>query len=283
MQYQEISLQTLISYLEGSANESVRKEVEEQRANNPDFAEEFEDWEAFLADAESREAGIEQMKAFQQSWHDVPLDTSVVESEGKVLEFTPPVREEVQSTNKRQLFMRVAIAACILIVLSVVGIRLSQGPSLQNQVETQFSERLEYLLSNKAGASSIEELEALNEEIFGLTQSEKYAEAVRKLDVFLQENQEASKYILIKAMLLSQNNQDQEALDYLQTYRNQGEAKGLDCSILQTSAYLYAKQKDQAAFNQMLNEFKKKKENGYSCADEDKKAFKELEKLGAEL
>lgn len=222
------------------------------------------------------------MKAFQQSWHTVALDTSVVESEGKVLEFEAPKKERVESTNRRPLFFRIAIAACILIVLSVVGSRLFQGPSLQEKVQNQFSERLEILLSNKAGAS-VAEQEVFNEEVYGLIKTGTYDEALDKVDVFLQENQEASKYILIKAMLLSQTDKDQQALDFLKTYSSKAEAKGLNCSILQTSAYLYAKQKDQAGFTQMLDEFKEKNKNGYSCADEDKKALKELEKLGAEF
>lgn len=87
MQYQEISLNELITYLEGSASDTVKQQIEDQRQNNPDFADEFEEWEAFLEEAESREAGIEKMKAFREEWHTTELDTFVVETEAKVVQF----------------------------------------------------------------------------------------------------------------------------------------------------------------------------------------------------
>lgn len=284
MQYQEISLNELITYLEGSASDSVKEQIEDQRQNNPDFADEYEEWEAFLEEAESREAGIRQMKAFQESWHTTKLDTSVVEAEAKVVQFDPrPAREEKQGTN-RSLLYRIAIAACILLIAGAIINSLFQGPDFSQEVQNSFAQELNLMLSNTAGAPSGAEKEKFDVYLSSLLQAQQYDKVLTSLDSLLSEAPEASNYHLVQALTFSQAGDDQAAEKILMRLSaEQEQADAFQCKVLKNLALLQIKQENKAGYEASLQKIKTKNEAGYSCAELDNSLLKSLEPLGKEL
>ena len=284
MQYQEISLNELITYLEGSASDTVKQQIEDQRQNNPDFADEFEDWEAFLEEAESREAGIEKMKAFQKEWHTTELDTSVVEPEAKVLQFDNRPAQEEKKGSSRRMFFRIAIAACILLIAGVIINSLFQGPDFSQEVQNSFAQELNLMLSNTAGAPTGAEKEKFDVYLSSLLQSQQYDRALTSLDSLLSEAPDAASYHLVQALTFSQAGDDQAAEKILRKLNNEQEqADAFQCKVLKNLALLQIKQENKAGYEESLQKIKAKNEAGYSCADLDNSLLKSLEPLGKEL
>ncbi|MEL6252953.1 MAG: hypothetical protein AAFR87_13145 [Bacteroidota bacterium] len=284
MQYQEISLNELITYLEGSASDTVKQQIEDQRQNNPDFADEFEEWEAFLEEAESREAGIEKMKAFREEWHTTELDTFVVETEAKVVQFDTRPASEEKKAYSRNLYFRIAIAACILLIAGVIINNLLQGPNLSDQVQNSFAQELNLMLSNKARAMSGSEKEKFDVYLSSLLQAKQYDRVLTSLDSLLSESPEESSYQLVQALTFSQAGDDQAAEKILIGLSSESkQADAFQCKVLKNLALLQIKQENKVGYENSLQKIKAENEAGYSCNDLDNSLLKSLEPLGKEL
>lgn len=284
MQYQEISLRELIHYLEGSASESVRKQIDHEREHNPDFAEEYEGWEAFLAESDSREAGIEKMKSFSEEWSETQVDTSVIEPEAKVLQFDSP--ENIQQTVQRSkpLWTRLAIAACVLLLAgAIISNLMKQEGSSMDFVNQGFAQEMSDRLSVKAGAA-LENMESFDLQISKMLKSKAYDQVDNKLDSLLSVHPGQSKYMLLQALNLSLSEKNDQAITLLtQILQQPDNTAEFSCKVTFYLASVYAKSGNKEAFLKTQKLLVSDNDQDYVCTELDAKIQPGLEALAAAL
>ena len=72
MSHREISLEELISYLQGTASEPLKNEIDSQRNSDEEFEEELQGWEEYIEDHSDREEAIQHIMAIHQIWKSTP-------------------------------------------------------------------------------------------------------------------------------------------------------------------------------------------------------------------
>lgn len=283
MQYQEISLEELIHYLEGSATESTRKQIDHELKSNPDFVEEFEGWEAFLKESTSREAGIAKMKSFSTAWTETKIDTSVIEPEAKVLQFDAPDLQQKSTASNRPMFFKIAIAACILLLAGVIISNLMQGPSMLEQVNQGIAQEMEIILSPMAG-NTLEGMEKYDVFLAGLLSQKKYGKVASSIDSLLAIHPNESKYQHLQAMNSSLKGEDGEAISIISSLLKETDhTPEFACKLQVNLAMIYAKAGKKEAFEKTLDQLKSNEKYGYACTELDASILKKLIPLSTNL
>lgn len=284
MQYQEISLEELIHYLEDSATATARERIEQERENNPDFAEEFEGWEAFLAESNSREEGIAKMKSFSKEWTETQVDTAVLEPEAKVLQFDSPENIERTIQQSKPLWIKLAIAACVLIIAGTIISNLMQsGSSSLNLVDRSIAQEMENMLSVKAGAA-VENRESFDLMLSNKLDGKQYDQMANSLDSLLNIHPEQSKYMLLQAMTYSLSGKDELAISTYSTLLKQTDTPAeLTCKVRLNLARVYVKTGQKESFKKIKAALISDTDAGYICTELDATIRPSLDALSANL
>ncbi|MEL6132340.1 MAG: hypothetical protein AAFR59_03140 [Bacteroidota bacterium] len=207
MFHREISMEELVSYLQGTASEQLKQEIDSQRQADEDFEEELQNWEAYIEDHEDPEKAVQRIMTIHTVWKNTPIEE--VASSG-------PTAASVKPLWARPTILLSVAAAIALLLLSTGIINWTETARIdyQEMASQEVDRELSRILDIQATASV---------DTGSLQAKLKHAYAVEGdsgLVVLIDQLPEAARteeIRLLHALALSQTQAQEEALWILDT------------------------------------------------------------------
>ena len=265
-----LSLTDLVQYLEGSADKSLRSRIETLVESDPEFAEEMEEWQAFIEESGTIESGIQKIRQLHQQWEQtaIPLLSDQDHDEKKRIDGLQP-----KSESKRPFYFKLAAAAAILLVGIIFGWKWITSSGQQNSpvmiAEAHIQDEVEGLLDIEMGGTE-GEYKSFDQQLAAKLRQKAYGAAVISLDSLLAIHPKENKYTLLKALFLSRAGEDQEALQTLKTLAALPDLSAeFNCKILWNLALIYLKTQQKEDFDRIKAQWKEKTDQSWSCYELD--------------
>ncbi|MEL6699298.1 MAG: hypothetical protein AAFP89_23845 [Bacteroidota bacterium] len=258
MSHREISLEELISYLQGTASEPLKKEIDSQRKSDEEFEEELQGWEDYIEDHSDREEAIQHIMAIHQKWKSTPIVEVASPS---------PAAASVKSLWARPTLW-LAVAAAVAVLLLSTGIISWSGAGGVNyeqlasqEIDKELSRMLNVTASVDPQIGDSDDWQAALQQAYA---SQGDSGLVKMIDAMAPATR-TEEIKLIHALALSRTQAKEEALWILDTLATESTQEDIRCNSIWNGFWIALETEKSKAKNWVLKW--NVQQRGINCPD----------------